>query len=260
MTVADLSLAGSRNLLRTYFALGMSSPGSSHLDEPGFEACLGNFDHPICNFAARIQLDPWVANRLIEIALERRSFNVYSIPGDIPSTREVRDEMLVRSGFKRSYSLQQMFWTPRRPRDNFALTVEELDAQRHEVAMFMANQFFARHSANFRRRVGEATYAAPGLRLFSMRQKGELVASLMLVEDDEVLGLFNLCVKPKLQGRGWGRSIVAEVQQRAYENGKHISLQCDETLSAWYESQGFVRAGWVDVYSLSDERRVAIIN
>lgn len=238
----------------------MSSPGSSHVEEPGFEACLGNFDHPICNFAGRIQLDPWVANRLIEIALERRSFNVYSIPGDSPTTREVRDEMLVRSGFKRSYSLQQMFWAPRRAPVNRQLPIEESAPERHEIAMFMANQFFARHSANFRRRVGEATYGAADLRLFSVRQKGELIGSLMLVEDQDVLGLFNLCIKPKLQSRGWGRAVVAEVQRRAYENGKHISLQCDETLSAWYESQGFQRAGWVDVYSLSDERRVAIIN
>jgi hypothetical protein len=260
MTAADLSVAGSRNLFRTYFALGMAAPGSTLSSEPGFDACLGNFDHPICNFAGRVQLDPWTANRLVELALERRSFNVYSAPGDFPITREVRDELLVRAGFRKNYSLRQLFWEPRSVSGHVDLELAETTAQRREVATFMANQFFGRHSANFRRRIAEATLAATELNLYAVRQRNDLVACLMLVEDDSVLGLFNLCVKPHAQSRGWGQSIVAEVQRRAYVAGKFVNLQCDETLTSWYERQGFQRSGWVDVYGLSDERRIAIIN
>lgn len=260
MTASDLSVAGSTNLLRTYFSLGAASPGSVISKQEGFDACVGNFDHPICNFAGHLKLDPWAANRIVDLAIERRFFSVYSVPGDSPSSREVRDEILVRAGFHRTYSLQQMYWTPRPVQDGVELRLATTLADRQSIAMFMANQFFGRHSASFRRRVADSTSGAVELELYGVYNRFDLVAAVMLVEDDQVLGLFNLCVKSNLQNRGWGRKVVAEAQRRAYEVGKYVSLQCDETLRTWYEAQGFESCDWVDVYGLSDKRRLAIIN
>ncbi|MBC8064875.1 MAG: GNAT family N-acetyltransferase [Chlorobia bacterium] len=217
-------------------------------------------DHPVCNFAGRVRLDPWVANQLVEIAIERRAFNVYSAPGNSPDSRELRDEILVRAGFQRSYCLQQMLWDSKQAQGRIDLQLAETASERREVANFMSNQFFSRHSIIFRRSVADATVHASRLDLYTIRQRGDIVAALMIAEDANVSGLFNLCVKPHEQSRGWGTAIVAEVCGRAYDNGRVVCLQCDETLAPWYERQGFVRSGWVDVYGLSDERRIAIIN
>jgi len=257
LTASDLSESLSKNLQRTYFALGLASPGSAIRADGGFDACIGSIEHPICNFAAKLSLDSWSANRLVELALEHRFFNVYTMPGDQPESRDVRLEILSRAGFERNYSLQQLFWEPRlvpKPKEELESAVS--DAQRREVADFMANMFFSRHTPGFRRRVSDATALARELDLYSLRQREELTACLMVVEDPAVLGLFNLCVKPSSQDRGFGKGMVASVQRMAYEKGKFVGLQCDPTLTSWYERQGFESCGFIDVFSLRGERPV----
>ncbi len=260
MTTSDISDLASDQLCQTYFCLGLSSPGSRIIHETGFDACLGNFDHPICNFAARIELDPWVANRLMEIAIERRSFNVYSTAGDSPGDRDVRDEIMTRAGFKLGYRLQQMFWEPKEASETFEMEKATAPDARRAVSVFMATQFFPRHSATFRRRVSEATQAASQLDLYATYIRNEPIAAVMIAENSSVIGLFNLCVRPKNQGRGLGQAIVSEIKRSAYETQRVISLQCEDSMATWYERQGFVRSGWVDVYSLLDDRRMAIMN
>ena len=145
MTTHDLSLAAAENLYRTYFSLGMATPGSKFLKEPGFDACLGNFDHPICNFASRIRLDPWVAHRLVELAVSQGAFNVYSLPGDQPEDVDLRDELLIRAGFRKSYSLRQLAVEPGPVGDGVPLQKAETLEERREIASFMAGIFFGRH-------------------------------------------------------------------------------------------------------------------
>jgi len=260
MTTQDLSLAAAENLHRTYFALGMATPGSKLIHEAGFDACIGNFDHPICNFASRIKVDPWVAHRLLELALSQGAFNIYSLAGDLPEDIHLRDELLVRAGFRKSYGLRQLAAEPGPVGEGVPMEKAESMEQRRDIATFMASLFFGRHSSNFRRRVAEATMAATELDLYSIRPRDETIAAVMVAEDEQIVGLFNLCVKTHAQGRGWGKAIVAEVMRKAFEKNKPVTLQCDELLSPWYESLGFRRIGSVDVYALPDERRVAIMN
>ncbi len=260
MTAEHLTGVASGNLHRTYFALGKATPGSRFTKEIGFDACLGNFDHPICNFASGIKLDPWVAHRLAELAYSRGAFNVYSLPGDTPEDAGLREELLMRAGFRKSYSLRQMVAEPGPTAEGVPLTKAATPPERQEIATFMAAQFFGRHSANFRRRVSDATQSATELDLYSVRPREELIAAVMVVEDPEIVGLYNLCVKAHAQGRGWGKSIVSEVMRGAFATGKPVTLQCDELLSPWYEGLGFRRIGSVDVYALPDERRIAIMN
>jgi len=258
MTI-DYSQAASRNLHKTYFALGRATPGSQCIHEPGFEACLGAFNHPICNFAANLQLDPWVAHRLAELAVSQGVFNVYSLPGDKPNDQSLRDELLVRAGFRRNYGLRQMLFDAKPTGHGVALERAENLHEREIVATFMAGIFFGRHPHDFRRRVAESTLAATELDLYSLSIRGDLTAAVMVARDDEIHGLFNLCVRPAARGQGLGKAIVEEVVKEAYKEGKPVTLQCDEILSPWYEGQGFAVSGAVDVYSLPDERRIAII-
>ncbi len=259
MTATDLSILGSENLLHTYFSLGMASPGTVISKQEGFDVCMGNFDHPICNFAGRLSLDPWAANRLVELALERKFFTVYSVAADTPRVREHRDELLVRAGFQKNFSLQQLFWLPQRSESSIHLQIPRSPAEKSAIAIFMAQQFFPRHAPAFKRRIAEAT-SGSDLPLYGIYHKLELIGAVMLVEDDNLVGLFNLCVKSNQQNRGIGANIVAGVKQLAYELGKPISLQCETALTAWYQRQDFVVCDWVDVYGLSDQRRLAIMN
>lgn len=260
MTTDDLSVAASELQFRTYLALGLATAGTTHLQEPGFEGCYGSEDHPICNFAARLKLDPWAANQIQDLALSRNSFNVYSAPGDLPARREVRHEILTRSGFKLAFTLQQMV-SDRPPQ--FEPVPYEMAvgvSARTEAATFMGSQFFAKQSSLFRRRVVDATIGASELELYLVRPQNELVAAHMLVPHGNLVGLFNLCVRPPHQGRGWGTGIVSEIQRLAFEQGRIVTLQCEEQLVAWYSRLGFRSTGVVDAYVLSDDRRIAIMN
>jgi GNAT superfamily N-acetyltransferase len=260
LTVANLPVLVARNLLRTYFALGKASPGAVISRGAGFELCSGAFDHPICNFAANLTLDPWAANRLVEIAIARQHFNVYSLPGDQPASRDVREEILLRAGFRRVYSLRQMVCQKAPSVGGCELVLAEGQAERFQVASFMAAQFFGRHSSSFRRRVADATAGALELDLYSVSMRDGPTAAVMVSEDTDIFGLFNLCVKPGNQNRGIGASLVSAVQEMAYGKGKPVGLQCEEALVSWYENLGFVANGFVDVYNLPEDRRIDIMD
>ena len=109
MTADEVQIGASENLLRTYFCLGLAIPNTTVIQETGFRACLGEFDHPICNFGADLRLDPWSAKQLASLASSRKCFNVYSLPGDSP--KHVA-ELLRRCDFRISYRLIQMVAEP----------------------------------------------------------------------------------------------------------------------------------------------------
>src|SRR5580692_6503199 len=100
MTREEIQAGASENLLRTYFSLGLAIPNSTTVEEEGYIACLGEFEHPICNFAAGLRLDPWSAKQLATLAATRKSFNVYAVPGDSPPHLA---ELLRRCDFRISY-------------------------------------------------------------------------------------------------------------------------------------------------------------
>src|SRR5690242_4103399 len=118
MILDSLTSAASENLKFTYFELGKSA-NSKILQEPGFAACLGEFDHPICNFAAGLDLDRYSASRLARVALDRSQFNVYATPIDKPQNV---GELLIREGFQRNYRLVQMVAGPTdsQPKNNLS--------------------------------------------------------------------------------------------------------------------------------------------
>jgi predicted GNAT family acetyltransferase len=259
MIASGLTHTGSANLLRTYFALGEASPGAKHHREPGFEYCTGPSDHPICNFAANLSLDRMVASRLFDVALDCRHFNVYSLDGDVPVSREERQEFLTEAGFEKCYELTQMAWAPSNPPGELHIELVSGRGRRNEIASFMALQFFPKYSSAFRRRIIEATASANSLELNGVYVYGQLVAASMLSEDESSIGLFNVCVHPAYRGQGLGRNLVAATQMLAYEKQKFVCLQCNESLITWYENQGFRTSGIVDVFGLPDKRRTAII-
>jgi ribosomal protein S18 acetylase RimI-like enzyme len=243
------------NLVRTYFHLGLATSGATEVADECFRACIGPTPHAIANFAARLRLDPWAARRLAGIAACRPAFHVYVGPGDGP---EHADELLSAAGFRHHYRLWQMMADPE-PGSEMDVVFAD-GPTRRVVATFMAEQFFVRDRSPLRRQVAEATAYADGLELVLTAPRNQIRAAAMLCRDEDVCGMYNLCVASAYRSRGIGSQFVRWVRAKAAERGQIVSLQCDSRLADWYRLLGFRDAGVIDVYSLAKEAPKAIMS
>jgi GNAT superfamily N-acetyltransferase len=238
--------AASENLTQTYFALGLAIAGSTRRDEEGFSCCLGRLPHPICNFAARLDLDPWSVRRLRDAAAASPSFQVYHSPGDSPDKPE---SIMRRAGFQVSFRLVQMISEPREVSKTIELGAALEVDERMRLSAFMIDQFFSRQHTSFRRVVSQAT-ADANLELYGYYESEEIAGAMMVCATEDCLGVYNLCVRSAKRSRGIGSKMVQWALAQGFEAGKQLTLQCDETLAPWYEALGFERVGVVTVYSL----------
>jgi predicted GNAT family N-acyltransferase len=244
----DVADAAAQNLAETYLRLGLATPGAAELREPGFRGCLGQYDHPICNFAVNLDLEPWSARRLADLARPREAFNVYILPGDRPGHVA---ELLERAGFERSYVLRQMAAAPSDVDSNLELHQVSQLQDRHAISQFMADQFFSNQPHLFRRRVVEATAHAEDLELWAYLRDGKPVAALMLSPHAGALGVYNVCVASRQRNRGYGSSLMRWALNEARRRDLPVVLQCDPRLESWYARQGFVGLGELDVRALA---------
>jgi len=256
LTADPLVRAASENLVRTYFHLGLATEQAQVVEDEGFRACVGMFEHPICNFAASLDLDPWSARRLRDLAADRPAFSVYALPGDRPAQL---DEILVRAGFRPTYRLTQMVAETPDPGPGVEMVRAETHAARQRVARFMSSQFFTRQTDAFRANVSHATVEAAKLELYELEERGRTVAAAMICREGECTGLYNLCVAPRNRGKGIGRAVVDWALGLARTAGTPITLQCDGRLETWYASRGFRTTGYVEAYALPKPQPVDIM-
>ncbi len=247
MILDSLSEAASDNLLHTYFELGKAASRSKIWREPGFRACIGDIEHPVCNFAGGLNLDASSACRLARVALDRAVFNVYATPVDRPANL---GELLVREGFCRCYRLVQLVAGPDQgePKNNLIRASTGFD--RMQVALFMVDQFFKKQGQPFRRQVAEATAQATSLELLAMKREGRLLGAAMVSFSQSMAGVYNVCVDESLRGLGIGNSMIREILAVCALKGVPATLQCDPKLERWYSSLGFKKCGDIDVYAL----------
>lgn len=252
----NLVESAQRNLAETYFALGKSVPGSRIVETAGFRACLSRQDHPIGNFALGLRLDVNVVRSLVGLARRHHRFQVFHTLLDKPTG--VVPEMLKRGGFEETSRLHVMSAAGAPYKGDLVSEWAHDEAGREEIAKFMAKQFFSTASTDFRRVISQATTAADSLPLVGFRQRGKLVAAAM-IQDTDVIGLYNLCVDHGMRGRGWGEAVVRRVLGWAHESGRTVTLQCEPNLVPWYERLGFSNLGRVIVYRLAISSNVAIM-
>lgn len=238
-----IASAASRNLAKTYFALGATLPGAEIRREEGYTLCSGDLPHPLCNFAAELDLDPWSVRRLHERSLARPVLYTYLCPGDRP---EHADELLTRAGFRERYAMQMM--AAEGLNGDCELHEATDPHEKLEVARFMAEIFFARQSKEMRAEIADATAKGEGLRLFGQRTGKLLIAGAMVSESPGAVGLYNLCVAPAQRGHGHAGRIVAALRRLAGQSGASLTLQCEPRLVPLYESMGFVEIGRVRVF------------
>ena len=88
---------------------------------------------------------------------------------------------------------------------------------------------------------------------------GELLGSVWLdPEEPGVWHLGMLTVRPDLQGRQLGRTLLAEAESYAAARGAErmrlTVIQVRDSLGAWYERRGYVRTGETKPFPYGDER------
>ena len=235
----------SLNLARTYLALGRASPDSRIVEQSEFMACTGPVAHPVCNFAIAQDINAGAARALADLACDRPTFNVYvaSEQADDPGSR------LCAEGFRQAYRLRLMVGEG--TREETPCVLQRCgSAERLETADFMVREFFGRSESASRDAIRSATAAAPELELYEVRDCGTRVAAAMLSRSEGLVGLYNLCVRFDMRGKGWGSTIVRSILALAGAEGLSVSLQCDPSLEVWYERLGFHAVGSVDVYVL----------
>jgi predicted GNAT family acetyltransferase len=239
----------SENLIRTYIVLGRHAPTARLVESEPFVACTGEVEHAICNFAMRLRLNDEALEALREMASGKRVFNVYSLPEDQP---ENIGEVLGRAGFRKTYSLVQMEGVPKDASDDLRVEQASDAKDRRTIARFMVEQFFGAQPARVRDAVTQATAAAVRFQLYPCFERGKLVGAAMAHRAAGYWGLYNLCVRPDFQNRGFGAAIVKAIGLKARDSNLPMTLQCDRNLEDWYQKLGFRRTGTIQVFGLSN--------
>jgi len=103
--------------------------------------------------------------------------------------------------------------------------------------------------------------ARPGAVLLTLRDEpqGELLGSVWLEpRGDDVWYLGMLTVRPDLQARQLGRTLLAEAERHAHARGarrmRMSVITVRDTLIAWYERRGYVRTGETLPFPYGNER------
>ncbi len=229
---------GEENLIRTYCAIARATAGNVISWTPQAVMSVGNFPHPLCNFA--VLLDPTAIDSVRMVAEGKPAFNVYTFTDD------------VADGLRHEYELVIMERPGERTEGAQELVPVTLPLQRSSVCQFMTQQFFGSQSAQVREMIGKATARAEGLELYAFSEgtSVRIRAAAMLHRTRGTVGLYNLCVDAAARHRGLGRHIVSRVVTQAASEDRSVTLQCDASLRAWYGSQGFVETGILHVWSL----------
>ncbi len=231
---------------KTYVEIGSKAAGAKVQCRPNYWLCRSRVDHPIGNFAIRFEGNT-LPLKPIEEALRTQAFRLYTLTGDTPPDLGDR---LRSVGLKRRYELVGMTLDRADIAAESELTMASTPSDALEVARFIAATFFWRSTRTARDELA-ATMAAshPNHQFFSLRDQFGIMAAGTLTLDVEVIGLYNLCVRPDVRSRGVGTSVFTELGQLAASRANHVVLMCDPGLVPWYSQRGCTVAGKLQAFS-----------
>jgi predicted N-acetyltransferase YhbS len=247
MNIEELHAAAKANLAETYLSLGSATGCAQMLDGPDVVGCIGEFPHPMCNFALLSDGPKSAVEELREVAIHHPGFHVYLCTA---KGERCSGGALTKAGFRQVHALVQMASPAAKEQERMPLALASSPDDRRQVARFMMSQFFSRHPDWIKERVCEATATAGGLELYAMHAGRGFIGAVMLRPSQKSIGLYNLCVAGMKRSQGHGSSIVQAVKRHAAVFGVPVILQCADELERWYRSLGFAAIGQMDVYAL----------
>ncbi|HXH61196.1 MAG TPA: GNAT family N-acetyltransferase [Fimbriimonadaceae bacterium] len=239
------------NALATYLGLVEPVEGAVVSRPYGFTLVRGPGIFSFCNFAAGFDVAGEELEEVVGVLQQNASqcpnFYVFSMSGDSPPGL---GQALAEGGFESRQSLQSMSWSGPAPDPDIVLTAPQGNEERLKAAQFMAQQFFWQMPEEAREAIAMAT-AASRHQILTVGPPSEPMAAVMLVQSEGTLGLFNLCVRPDLRGRGIGSRAVRGVQRQAVDAGSALVLHCGAHLVQWYRGLGFEGVGVVSTFVAS---------
>jgi hypothetical protein len=214
--------------------------------ESDYWICRSQVEHPIGNFAIRFDCDT-LPKEPVEEAIRTSIFRLYTLTGDRPA--DLHDRLL-GIGLRRRYELIGMTLESSRCGSECCLSAATTPSEALDIARFIAATFFWRSSRTVREELA-ATMAAshPSHEFYALRDQFGIVAAGTLTLDVEVIGLYNLCVRPDVRSQGVGTSVFTELGGLAAARAKHVVLMCDPDLLPWYSQRGCTVVGNLQAFS-----------
>lgn len=229
------------NVIATYLALGLATKGASIEDTSDYIICRSGFNHPIANFAIKINASEKGLERLIKIANESPHFRIHQMNGD---TAEGLDLKLTQSGLTRFHELTGMILrNPPQKTQKLAQLVPKNKIE--EVTSFMVEHFFWGSPKSLKAELASIVASVDTLkqRFYAAKEGENLVTAGTLVLTDNAVGVYNVCVRTDRRRHGIGSAFVRQLSAIAVKEGKNVVLQCDPSLVSWYRKLGYEAIG-----------------
>jgi hypothetical protein len=241
LTDSEPSTVGRRNIVRAYNEIARRLGEASIVEHPEFTICRGPAGMPLANYVIDFRSPSIKATRqrIRSLVAGATALRAICLPGDQPTGVEAE---LFALGFRPVMQLETMFLrhapaVRAGPHCSWASAHE-----RRDVASWMTGFFFRSLDPSTQAAIARAM-AASVHHLVKCSFMGTMIAAAMVVEDEESLGLYNLCVAESHRGQSWGKRVVSWIGQQARYQQKHLVLQCADGLVPWYMLQGFESAG-----------------
>ena len=230
---------------RTYTELATGAPGASV--ELGADVWIArsSIRHPIGNFAIRFAADHLPEKVLTEVRT-RPHFRAFVMDGDTPMSL---GDLALNHGLRERYQLAGMvLQKPTSPHTDVERAQSPEDAL--EIATFITETFFWRSPPHNRRLLAEIMASQhPRHEFYALRDDFGIVSAGTLTPANEVIGLYNLCVRVDARSRGIGAAMAAALGAIAAARSNYVVLTCDEELIPWYSQQGYQSVGSVRAFS-----------
>lgn len=238
----DRLFAARENLIETYWRLGLTVGDLTNHQQTPFRLLTSPRPLSVANMALDFQdRDPAQVRAhlhdLREVAVRYPSFRVLSCDGDPVDLVQFAPAV----GMEVENRLHLLTASlPRQSDLTLSEATESLDRVR--IAEFMVDQFPHRRNPELRALIVRANSQAEH-RLCYLGAPSHPQAALMLSETPSGVGLYNLCVAPKLRGKGLGSQLFCWAEKWASERTKPLVLQSFPQLLPFYERQGCVVVG-----------------
>ncbi len=229
------------NACEAFLTLGGSAPDATVVRGDKYCVCTSPFEHPIANFAIKLNLDADATSEVVARAESHPYFRVHVMSGDTPASAA---GALEAAGLKEVYRLSLMAATSGGSKDDRVRVVEGDEIAR--VVEFVVDQFFWSHPVPFRRQISLVSLRAgdAGRQIFmAIEGAGGLLGAATLFRSEHSVGIYNVCVRASHRGSGIGRALVAHGMALASNLSPNIVLQCDPGLVGWYREFGFSEVG-----------------
>lgn len=235
------------NFAETMIGLARGAPKVRIFKRDGYWMSRSPFEHPIANFAVRLDVNRQEINTLVRMAKRNPFFRIYVMPRDNPA--EIENEFESR-GLVSSFRIVGMA-LEEPPRSVDMLARVAMREEREEIFRFIVEHFFWKSPRSIQTMLLRVMSRAktPYHEMYVVRDRRGISAAGGLIVTGDTAGLYNICVRNDLRGKGLGSELVRQMSWLAASRGLKVVLQCEQDLENWYFSLGFATLGEITAYS-----------